>query len=226
MVKDYQKTKIYKVYNNENDKFYIGHTVTTLSKRIGKHREKHSNCMTKNLGVELKDIQIVLIEKYPCKDVDEAKLRERYYIEKYQKEGLNIVNKNIPGRSVKEYNKQPKMKEYQKKWREENKEYLKQIKKEWSEKNKERVSKKNKEWYLNNLKHNKDYDKKRYEKNKEKLRKQSLEYYQKNKEKIQERRKNKTIEKVTCECGITINKYGLSRHKKSKSHIKFLESNN
>ena len=164
--------------------------------------------MTKNLGVELKDIQIVLIEKYPCKDIEEAKLRERYYIEKYQKEGLNIVNKNIPGRTKKQY-------------QEDNKEKIKQYTKELNIKNKETIIKQKKEYYLKNKELYKKRFKEKYEKNKEKIKKQKKEYREKNKDIISEKRK----EKITCKCGAIIQK-GNNRHKKTKVHIKFLESNN
>lgn len=42
-------------------------------------------------------------------------------------------------------------------------------------------------------------------------------YYEKNKEKIRE--------KITCECGSIFRKDGISKHKKSDKHIKFMEKN-
>ena len=208
MGKDYQKTKIYKVYNNENDKFYIGHTITTLSKRLAKHREKHNKCMTKNLCVDLKNCFIVLVEKYPCKDVEEAKKRERFYIEKYQKEGLYIVNKLIPGRTKKQYyeDNKEKIDKQNKEYYEDNKEKINEKKKEYNEKNKEKIKERKKEYR---------------EKNQEHIKKQKKEYREKNQEHIKKQKK----EKITCECGSIIQK-GNNRHKTSKKHIKFLESNN
>ena len=103
---DYQKTKIYKIVNDVNKKFYIGHTVNSLSKRIYQHRNEkreENKCMVKNIGVNLNECSIILVENYPCKDVDEARKRERFYIEKYKDEGLEIINKHIPGRTKKEY---------------------------------------------------------------------------------------------------------------------------
>ena len=118
MVKDYKNTKIYKIVNDENDNFYLGHTIERLlCQRMSKHRDKHSLCMSKNLGVDIKECKIILVEKYPCKDVEEAKKRERFYIEKYQNEGLDIVNKYMPGRTMKEWRQLPKNKLKIKKWK-------------------------------------------------------------------------------------------------------------
>ena len=205
---DYSQGKIYKIVNDENDNFYIGSTIQPLYKRMYHHRCKDHSCMSKNLGVDLKDCIIVLVENIQCKDKDELLRKERYYIEKYKKEGLNIVNKIIPGRTKKEYY-------------EDNKDKIVKRKKEHYEKNKDEISKKkinhyekNKELYKKKLK---DY----YENNKEKIKKDNKEYREKTKEKESERRK----EKITCECGAIIQKCN-NRHKKTKVHIKFLQSNN
>jgi len=51
------------------------------------------------------------------------------------------------------------------------------------------------------------------------------EYYQKNKEKILEK-KERDRKKVTCDCGSIIINTCLTRHKKSKKHLKYLEELN
>ena len=55
-------------------------------------------------------------------------------------------------------------------------------------------------------------DKKYYEENKEKIKEYNKEYREENKEKINEKR----AEKIHCECGSSICKDKLSRHKKSQ----------
>ena len=55
-----------------------------------------------------------------------------------------------------------------------------------------------------------------YENNKEEILKKKKKYREDNKEKISERGKKK----ITCECGSTVRKQHLIRHKKSKKHIK------
>ena len=71
-----------------------------------------------------------------------------------------------------------------------------------------------KEYQKDNKKKQKEDAKKWYEKNREKKLKYKKEYYENNKEEINE----KNREKTTCECGVIITKYGLSRHKKSNKH--------
>jgi len=104
--------KIYKIYNNENDKFYIGSTIFELKDRFTRH--KYSlNCMCKNLGVPIKDFIIELIENYPCNSKEELLWRERFYFDKYKLEdNLNFLNKQKPIISVKE--KKERLKEYRK----------------------------------------------------------------------------------------------------------------
>jgi len=149
---DYSKGKIYKIINNENDKFYIGSTIQPLYKRMSQHREKHHKCMSKNLDVDIKECIIVLVEKVECKSKEELFKKEREYIEKYRDERLNIVNKILPGRTAKEYyekNKEQK-KEQRKKYYEKNKEKILKIVKGYSEKNKETIKKCKKEYYEKN----------------------------------------------------------------------------
>jgi len=59
-----------------------------------------------------------------------------------------------------------------------------------------------------------------YIKNKDILKQKSKEFRLKNIDKIKEQKKTRTI----CECGLDVNKDGIARHKRSKKHIKFMES--
>jgi len=193
---DYKKGKIYKIVNNENNKVYYGSTTQPLHKRMYEHRKKHNNCMSKNLGVDLKDCQIILVEKIECECKYELEKRERFYIENNK-----CVNKRIPTRTMKE-------------WREANKEKIAERKKKKYHKNKEKLKvkyEKNKEKIAIKQK---GYRKK----NKEKLNEYRKKDYQKNKEKILEKAK----EKITCECGAFLTKNHLLRHYTSKKHQKFI----
>ena len=73
--------------------------------------------------------------------------------------------------------------------------------KEYREDNKERIAQCKKEWY---------------EKNRELTLHRAKEYREKNKE--------KRNEKTKCECGSTVNRSSIARHKKTKKHIQYLES--
>lgn len=69
-----------------------------------------------------------------------------------------------------------------------------------------------------------EYNKKYYDNNKEKVKQMRKKYIQNNKEKIKqlwEKSYEKRREKIKCECGAVISKNSLSRHKKSKKHLKY-----
>ena len=116
----YQFGKIYKIISNHGDKVYIGSTcLPRLCTRLAKHKSNY-NCWKngtsgKTTSYDLFDeygtenCQIILLETHPCSSKDELKLRERFFIE-----SLNCVNKNIPGRTMKEYYQEnkDKIKEY------------------------------------------------------------------------------------------------------------------
>jgi len=67
-----------------------------------------------------------------------------------------------------------------------------------------------KEYYKNNIEKIKEY----YDKNRKKRNEYEKEYRKNNKEKIKE--------KIICECGCKISKNNLSRHLKSKKHLKLI----
>ena len=195
---NYQISKIYKIINDVNTNFYIGSTSQKyLCTRMAHHRHKHNNCMSKKIGVDLKECFIILVENFPCNTKEELLKRERYYIEKYKKEGLNIVNKYIPLRTGPEYYQDTKEKHKKecKKYRETHKEKIKAKTKIWREKNKEKIKEQRKKFYDENkeilLKKKKDYHKK----NKEKMKKYKKEWYLKNKERISIKNKKKYDEK-------------------------------
>lgn len=109
---DYKNTKIYKIYSPSNeDLVYIGHTTKQyLSQRLAKHlsdynqwkrpETKNNKVSSYNIFEQCNDYHIMLLESYPCNDVNEARARERYYIENNK-----CLNRNIPGRTKKECDK-------------------------------------------------------------------------------------------------------------------------
>ena len=115
---DYSKAKIYKIVDNTNDNIYIGSTCQPLRKRLSSHKSK-SECRSREIIIN-SNYDIILIEDYPCLRKEQLHARERYYIE-----NTKCINKQIPGRTKKES---------QKNWDENNKERIK----EYYEKYKER----------------------------------------------------------------------------------------
>ena len=105
-IMDYSKSKIYKLYNNIDDEFYIGSTYMKLTKRIAKHRSASSQETFKNqkLYIKMNDIGkdkffIEFLEEYPCENIEQLRRKEGEYI----KELRPTLNKNVPGRTRKEY---------------------------------------------------------------------------------------------------------------------------
>lgn len=144
---DYSKSKIYKLVSKQTDKCYIGSTTKQyLCQRLWGHKasmntynsgNKHSFMSSFEI-LKYDDVDIILIENFPCKSKDELRSRERYWIEKTNCVNLRIpIRKNDERKTLKKErdrkyieNNKEKFIEYQRKYREEhrenNKEYQKQ----------------------------------------------------------------------------------------------------
>ena len=144
---DYSKSKIYKIVCNKTGLQYFGSTIQTLAQRLAKHRCMSSHCTSKKIIVN-GDYNIILVEEYPCESKYELEKRERFYIETN-----DCINKQYPTRTKKEYEKL-----YREANKEKFKEYQKQYQKQYYEENKEKI----KEHYQANKEKLKEYQKKRY----------------------------------------------------------------
>ena len=142
---NYSNGKIYKLVSPHTTDIYVGSTTSMLSRRKATHKCKYK--LWKNgkalnvtsyklfdLGVD--DVDIILIEKFPCADKMELLKRERYWIEK-----LDCCNKLIPIRSKGEYYQINKKKliEKNRKYYKDNKEAIAKRGKEYRMKNKEKI---------------------------------------------------------------------------------------
>jgi hypothetical protein len=142
---DYSKGKIYKIITNINDDIYIGSTCEpNLGRRLSQHKTDYKYYLNGKKGIyatsfkilETGNYDIVLIENYPCETKDQLHARERYWIE-----NMECVNKNIPGRTVKEYCQNY----YQK-----NKDYMNEQKRKWVSENRDKVNAYCREYYKKN----------------------------------------------------------------------------
>ena len=151
---DYQNSKIYKIYSVSNKELvYYGSTIEKLSTRLAKHvyEYKNNNSCKSKLVLDAGDYLIELVENYPCANKQQLVRREGVYTKN------NVcVNKNIAGRTKKEYHQ-------------DNKAYYKEYKKEYYENNKEKAKERKKEYALKNNEKIKEYKEKRAEKGKEKV---------------------------------------------------------
>lgn len=130
----YNNSKIYKIVDIGYNEMYIGSTTKKLTERMANHRCSYR--ANKNVGAikilfdkyGVENCKIELIENFPCNNKEELHKKEGEHIK-----NNNCVNKNIAGRTKKEY--------------------IKELK----EKNNYIISpEKNKEYYLNFKNKNKD----------------------------------------------------------------------
>jgi hypothetical protein len=165
MVKDYSRGKIYKIVCNITNKIYIGSTCEpTLARRLSVHvndfkryKNKKKHFVTSFEIIEQGDYYIELLEIYPCTIKEELLIRERFYIK--NNECVNKI-KNL------NYTKEDS-KEYQKEYKENNKDKIKEQLKEYYQKNSDKILSQIKEHRKNNIDKFKEKDKKYYDANKD-----------------------------------------------------------
>ena len=95
---DYNNCKIYKIISmNDINLVYYGHNCDTLSRRFSRYKSPSNKSTSKQI-IDLGDAMIVLVEDFPCDNENQARAREAFYIQNNP-----CINKNIPGRTVKQY---------------------------------------------------------------------------------------------------------------------------
>ena len=143
---NYQNGKIYSLRSHQTDDIYIGSTTQSLAVRKAGHRDnykKHLNgkypFTTSFNIIKFDDCYIELMENYQCNSRNELERREGQLIRE-----MDCVNKNIAGRTPKEYRDDNKevIAERGKEYYEENKEVIKERGKKYREANKEKLREK------------------------------------------------------------------------------------
>ena len=218
---DYSKGKIYRIVVDTEEEYrpYVGSTCQELSQRMTDHRLNYQNWkngkngltssfnLFERFGVE--NCKIILLEEYPCDSKMKLLMKEREWFDK-----MECCNQRRPFTSNEE------LIEYQKIYRESNKEKNLQQQKEYHQKNKEQIAEKAKIYRESNkekiIQQQKEYN----QKNKEQISEKAKEYYEANKEKIIQQQK----EKMTCKCGAIICKGDKARHERSQKHQDLLLS--
>jgi hypothetical protein len=155
---DFSKTIMYKICckNLNIIDIYIGHT-TDFKKRKYCHKSDCNNIKKKyhyNLNVYefirnnggWDNWDMIEIEKYNAIDSNDARKRERYWIEELKA----TLNYYIPSKTQQERQKEEYYKEYKKNYRENNKDFIAEKKKEFYENNKNEINEKCKQYYENN----------------------------------------------------------------------------
>jgi len=89
---DYKDGKIYKLVSDKTHLIYIGSTAQPLSKRFYQHKSKRNNCSSMHLfNIPESNVEIVLIESFPCKNREELTAREYHYIRKNKRIAVNCA---------------------------------------------------------------------------------------------------------------------------------------
>ena len=221
---NYNNGKIYSIRSHQTDQIYIGSTTQPLCKRLYGHRQKYKlykntgNCgrsyMTSFEILQYDDHYIELIEECPCDTRQQLCRREGQIIR-----ASECVNKHIAGRTKKQYQQDNKDKicEYKKQYYQDNKDELLVKNKQYREGNKEKINAKKKQYYEDNKDELLVKKKQYYENNKDKIIAKIKQYRENNKDKLLAKRK----EKIVCECGSIVGRCCLTRHKKSKKHLRW-----
>jgi hypothetical protein len=103
----YQHGKIYTIRSFQTDKFYIGSTTQPLSKRLYEHKKRYksfnrdkSHYVSSYDMIKYQDCYIELLEEHKCDNRSQLDKREGELIRLHKGK---CINKNIAGRSYKEY---------------------------------------------------------------------------------------------------------------------------
>lgn len=108
---NYSQSKIYKLVCDETDDVYIGSTTKQyLCQRMSNHRRCYIQYTVSEYSyisayeiLQYPSARIELVEACPCETKDELRARERYHIDEYRSRGINVVNINVPGRTINEW---------------------------------------------------------------------------------------------------------------------------
>ena len=223
---NYSNSKIYKLVNNVDDEIYIGSTVNPLFKRKYEHKREikmHPQLLKSQhfLKVGWENVQIILIEEFPCDNREQLLKRERFWIDELRPS----LNRNKPYISTEEKNEREKnykkeyhqrndvksrRQEYQKEYRKQD--YVKLKMKEYKQRRDVKIRAKEYREREDVKLREKNYKKEYREREDVKLRVKNYakEYYKKHKKEL-----------ITCDCGVTIKKYHLSQHLKSNKHLEY-----
>ena len=129
-----------------------------MALRLSKHKSNFNDFLKGNYSyvtsfeiLKNNNYEIILVENYPCNSKDELHSKERFYIESNE-----CVNKVIPTRTSKEWQKKnyqenkEKYAETMKQYREQNKEKLQEYFKQYREQNKDKIAENKKHYYETN----------------------------------------------------------------------------
>ena len=113
-INKYNSSLIYTIRSHQTNKYYIGSTTQSLSRRLTGHRKDYKRHLSNNDNeytssyeiLKYNDYYIELLLAYPCNNKDELHRREGELIRQHKSDVVNIF---IAGRTDKEYNEDNKI---------------------------------------------------------------------------------------------------------------------
>ena len=206
----YQRGKIYTIRSHKTPLVYVGSTIEkSLKNRLSSHKGKYKQYKKGEVNYYTsfdilkidENCYIELYEEYPCENKAQLDRREGQVIRE-----LDCVNKNVAGRTQKEY-------------QQDNKENIKARKNQYYITHKEEISEKVKQYQQDNKENIKARKNQYYITHKEEISEKSKEYRTKNKERISAKKK----QKFQCECGGKYTDCHKARHMKTKKHQEYMD---
>jgi len=92
MVKNYQNSKVFKITNKNNDKYYLGITTVALSQLLATYKYQYKHKKPRQTVFQLfenNDAKIELVATIPCNNIDEQYMKARNYFEEHKH---NLIN--------------------------------------------------------------------------------------------------------------------------------------
>jgi len=203
----YANGKVYMLCSNADDKIYVGSTCSRLSDRKSEHKKaskKHPDRYVyahfNQIGWD--DVEIIRLEAYPCEDKDALHARERHWYDQLKPE-LNMLRPMITDEENKqlnrEYQQRPEVKQARREYRQ--RPEVKEREREYRQR--PEVKQARREW-----------------RQRPEVKQAEHEYYQR------QEYKQRRSEKIQCECGATVRRSGLSRHKQTRRHERLMATLN
>ena len=204
MAERYANGKIYRLVNSVDNDEYVGSTCTSLAKRKSIHKKDARTQTTRRVYQHLNEVgwdnvDIVLIEEYPCENKMELEIKERYWIETLKPS----LNKRVPTRSNQEYRQEnaDTIHEQRAKYRAENADKERERVAKWQVENADKVREKQAKWRAENADKERERHAKYRAENCDKVREGRAKYREANREalnaKERERRASKKTEHKT-----------------------------
>ena len=197
-INKYNKSLLYTIRSPATEQYYIGSTTQKLCKRFSDHNINYKAYLKGSFPfitsfkiIELGDAYIELLEEISCENRNQLVKREGDLIREHK---ANCVNRNIAGRTHKEYyfDNSDKILEKMKQYYIDNNDKISEQRKEYYAENNDKILEQRKQYYAENKEKKKQY----YIDNIEKILEQKKQYRLENSDKINEQRRAKYAEKT------------------------------